>query len=144
MAVVDVTVIMQLQFQQSFVEYVEVPQTQFSDRVVDSVASQRHVRSADCQSPLRSHRCSSWIGWDTPVVVQRQARMVQTAQSGGAAGAIPAVLDVPVIMQRRWVSRQLRCHRFRSSPESVDISVRTEMGILSVGMALMNGLFGIF
>ena len=25
-----------------------------------------------CRSPLRSHRCSSWIGWDTPVVVQRQ------------------------------------------------------------------------
>ena len=44
----DVPVITQLQFQQSFVEYVEVPQTQFSDRVVDSVASQRQVRSANC------------------------------------------------------------------------------------------------
>ena len=33
-AVVDVSVIVQLQFQQSFVEYVEVPQLQFFDRVV--------------------------------------------------------------------------------------------------------------
>ena len=33
-AVVDVSVIMQLQFQQGFVDYVEVPQLQFFDRVV--------------------------------------------------------------------------------------------------------------
>ena len=45
---VDVPAITQLQFQQSFVEFVEVPQTQFSDRVVDSVASQRQERSANC------------------------------------------------------------------------------------------------
>ena len=44
----DVPVITQLLFQQSFVEYVEVPQTEFSVRVVDSVASQRQVRSANC------------------------------------------------------------------------------------------------
>ena len=29
--------------------------------------------------------------------------MVQTVQSGGSAGAVPAVLDVPVIMQRRFL-----------------------------------------
>ena len=32
------------------------------------------------------------LGWDTPVVVQRQGQMVQTVQSGGAAGANPARL----------------------------------------------------
>ena len=37
-----------------------------------------------------------FLGWFfTPVVVQRQARVVQTVQSGGAAGAVPAVVDVP-------------------------------------------------
>ena len=36
------------QLKQSFVEFVEVPQTQFSDRVLDSVASERQVRSANC------------------------------------------------------------------------------------------------
>ena len=33
-----------------------------------------------------------FLDWDTPVVVQRQAQMVQTVQSGGAAGAVPARL----------------------------------------------------
>ena len=38
----DVSVTTQLQFQQSFVEYVEVPQLQFIDKVVGiSIASQR-------------------------------------------------------------------------------------------------------
>ena len=59
----DVPVITQLLIQLSFVEYVEVPQTQFSDRVVASVASQRQVRSANCA-------VLGLVG--TPVVVQRQ------------------------------------------------------------------------
>ena len=43
-----------------------------------------------------------FLGWFyTPVVVQWQARLVQTAQSGGAAGAIPAVVGVAVLMQRQ-------------------------------------------
>ena len=33
-----------------------------------------------------------FLDWDTPVVVQRQGRMVQTVQSGGVAGAVPARL----------------------------------------------------
>ena len=37
-----------------------------------------------------------FLGWFfTPVVVQRLARVVQTVQSGIAAGAVPAVVDVP-------------------------------------------------
>ena len=39
-----------------------------------------------------------FLEWDTPVVVQRQAQMVQTVQSGGVAGAVPA---------RLWTSSQL-------------------------------------
>ena len=90
----DVSVITQLQFQQFFVEYVEVPQLQFIDRVVVFQLLHRdRAHSANCAEDRRFARCSSWIGWDTPVVVQRQARMVQTVQSGGAEGAVPAVLD---------------------------------------------------
>ena len=49
MPLTDVPVITQLQFQQSFVEYVEVLQTQFSDRVMDIlVAPKRQVHSANC------------------------------------------------------------------------------------------------
>ena len=33
-----------------------------------------------------------FLDWDTPVVVQRLCRMVQTVQAGGAAGAVPARL----------------------------------------------------
>ena len=39
--------------------------------------------------------------------------MVQTVQSGGAAGAVPAVLDVAVIMQRRFSLEQWKCRRFQ-------------------------------
>ena len=37
-----------------------------------------------------------FLGWFfMPVVVQRQARLVLTVQSGGVAGAVPAAVDVP-------------------------------------------------
>ena len=90
----DVSVTAQLQFQQFFVEYVEVPQLQFIDSVVGvSVASQR--QGSQCKLCRRRSfaRCLSWIGWDVPVVVQRQAWMVQTVQSGGTASAVLVVLD---------------------------------------------------
>ena len=46
-----------------------------------------------CRSPLRSHRCSSWIGWDTPVVVQRQLIGFDSAENCGASAvAVGAVL----------------------------------------------------
>ena len=54
--------------------------------------------------------------------------MVQTVPSGGAAGAVPAVLDVPVIMQRR---EQWKFRRFSSSPGLVDIPVRNRDRLLS-------------
>ena len=46
----------------------------------------------------------------------------------GAAGAVPVVMDVPVIMQRRCSREQWKCHRFSSSPELVDIFVRNRDG----------------
>ena len=91
MAVVDVPAITQLRFQQSFVEFVEVPQTQFSDRVVGSVASQRQVQCKLCQSPLSSHRCCSWTRLMTPVVVQRQVLVFDRAENCGGP-AVAAVL----------------------------------------------------
>ena len=51
-----------------------------------------------------------------PVVV-RQARMVQTLLN-----SLEAAMDVPVILQRRWVAT-VKCLRLSSSPEFVDIPV---------------------
>ena len=42
-----------------------------------------------------------FLDWETTVVVQRQARMVQTVQSGGAAGAVPARLWTSLRSRRR-------------------------------------------
>ena len=52
-----------------------------------------------------------FLDWDTPVVVQRQAQMVQTVQSGGAAGAVPA---------RLWTSLR-SCRTSRSSRRSREV-----------------------
>ena len=46
-----------------FVENVEVPQTQFFDRVVQLLQRDRYTVQT-VQNSLRS-RCSSWTGWDT-------------------------------------------------------------------------------
>ena len=51
-----------------------------------------------------------------------------TASRWGAAGAVPAAMVVPVIMQRRCVLRQWECFRFSLSPGSVDIPVRNRTG----------------
>ena len=84
-AVVDVPVIISDMLQQFFVEFVEALQLQFIDIVVGFVASQRQGSQCKLCRRRRFARCRSWIGWDLPVVVQRQAWMVQTVQSGGAA-----------------------------------------------------------
>ena len=48
--VVDVSVLMQLKFQQSFVEFLKVPQLQFIDRVVGffQLLHKDRVHSANC------------------------------------------------------------------------------------------------
>ena len=115
----DVPVITQLQFQQSFVEYVEVRQTRQSGGF--NCFTETGTQCKLCKSPLRSHRCSSWVGWVTPVVVQRQAQMVQTVQSGGAAGAVPA---------RWWTSLRSRSdvQEFPASREMLSFSSSTRCG----------------
>ena len=118
--VVDVPVIMQLKFQQSFVVSVEVPQIPFIDRVVDFVASQRQGHTVQIvQKTGDSPGAVQFLDWDMPVVVQRQGRMVQTVQSGGAAGAVLATLWTSLRSCRtsRSPGEAGRCLRFSSSPE---------------------------
>ena len=55
------------------------------------------------------------------------AKVTQLAR-WNAAGAVPAIMDVLVIMQRRYVSRQWRCLGFSLSPKTVDIPVRNRDG----------------
>ena len=86
-AVVDVLVIISDKLQQSFVEFVEVPQLQFIDIVVGFVASQRQGSQCKlCRRPDIGQ--VQFLDLDTPVVVQRQGQMVQTLQSGGATASV--------------------------------------------------------
>ena len=63
---------------------------------------------------------------------------------GGAAGAIPAVVDVPVIVQWTMGLATVKVPQIQFSPESVDIPVRNKDGYaFSVGMAAMT-VFGLF
>ena len=106
-AVVDVPVFISDKLQQFFVEFVEVPQLPFIDIVVGFVASQRHGSQYKlCRRPVVGQ--VQFLDWDTPVVVQQQGQMVQTLQSGGAAGAVPA---------RLWTSLR-SCRTSRSSRRS--------------------------
>ena len=71
----DVSVIMQPQFPQSFVDNMEVPQTQFFNRVEVSwwlVASQRQVHSANCAEDRRDRTGAVLGPVGIPVVVQQQ------------------------------------------------------------------------
>ena len=64
-AVVDVSVIMQLMFQQSTVEFFKVPQLQFIDRVVIFWLRDRDRYTVQTVQKTVEYRCSSWTGWDT-------------------------------------------------------------------------------
>ena len=55
---------------------------------------------------------------------------VTQLRDGGAAGAVPAVVDVPVIMQRRWVSRRWKFLRFISRQSQWTFQVAAETGTL--------------
>ena len=74
-----------------------------------------------------------FLEWDTPVVVQRQAQMVQTVQSGGVAGAVPA---------RLWTS--LRSSQdvpeFPAKPGGASDSVHRKSWV----MTAVHGVFGAF
>ena len=87
------------------------------------------------------------------------ARMVQTSENcegpavavlrqGGrcrvATGAVPAVMNVAVIMQRQLSREQWKCHTFRSSPELVDIFVRNRDRHFSAMMAVKGFFLAVF
>ena len=86
-AVVDVPAITQLQFQQSFVEYVEVPQLQFFDRVVVQLLHRDRYTVKTVQKSAEIPRRSSWTGWDTPVVVQRQVLGFDSSENCGSTAS---------------------------------------------------------
>ena len=73
----DVSVLMQLKFQQSFVEFYKVPQLQFIDRVVFfSVASQRQ----GSQTGDSTVQFFAWV-LTCPLCVSRQCRKPWTSRS---------------------------------------------------------------
>ena len=70
----DVPVIISDKLQQSFVQFVEVPQLPFIDIVVGFVASQRQGSQCElCRRPDVGQ--VQFLDWDTPVVLQRQGQM---------------------------------------------------------------------
>ena len=83
----DVSVTICDKLQQVFVEYVEVPQLQFFDRVVGFVASQRQVHSANC-AEVRRDSSGAVLGLvGTPVVVQRQVLGFDSAENCGSTAS---------------------------------------------------------
>ena len=61
----------------------------------------------------------------------------------GDAGAVPAVMDVPVIMQRRWFAT-VQFLTFSSSPDLVDIPVRNRDRHAFRELRAMKCFFGAF
>ena len=106
----------------------EFSQSQFTDKVFDvPVLLVQQVRVQCVRRQLRIHSCSSFSSLDKVVHSSllcndsagwfRRQRTVQVRSCSlnvvdalfmqvlrGAAGAVPAVMDVLVIMQRRWIA----------------------------------------
>ena len=103
---------------------VDIPQLRSSypclDKVVHTpvVCNDRCADGSDARKLRKFRSCSTFERGRCPVMQVLR----------GAAGAVPVVTDVPVIMQRRCSREQWKCHRFSSSPELVDIFVRNRDG----------------
>ena len=94
-SVVDVSVIMQLKFQQSFVEFYKVPQLQFIDRVVViSVVSQR--QGSQCKL---CNTGDSTVQFFAKVLTCPCCACRNSAENRGlpAVAGIDMVVDVPVM-----------------------------------------------
>ena len=94
-SVVDVSVIMQLKFQQSFVEFYKVPQLQFIDRVVViSVVSQR--QGSQCKL---CNTGDSTVQFFPKVLTCPCCACRNSAENRGfpAVAGIDMVVDVPVM-----------------------------------------------
>ena len=110
----DVSVTMQLQFQQVFVEYVEVPQLQFFDRVVVQLLHRDRYTVQTVQKSVvilqvqfldrfrHARRCAT-TGWMVQTV--QKTWEVPQVQYSDRVVDVPAVavhrqgLDVPAILQ---------------------------------------------
>ena len=111
-SVVDVSVIMQLKFQQSFVEFYKVPQLQYIDRVVViSVASQR--QGSQCKL---CYTGDSTVQFCAKVLTCPCCAFRDSAENCGlpAVAGIDMVVDVPVVqfvlvgLSSSW-TRSLTC-----------------------------------
>ena len=85
--------------------------------------------------------CNDWLGMVQTVLFFDKVVDVPIVQVlGGAAAAVPAVLDVPVITQRRWVATvQVPQIQFIAGVSGHSCLLET-----GTGMAAMNGFFGFF
>ena len=119
----DVSVTMQLKFQQSIVEFFMVPQLQFIDRVVDTlVAPQRQVHSANC-AEVRRDSSGAVLGLvSTPLLYNDRCAglTVQKTVEVPQLQYFDRVVDVPAAVHRQGldvlvISR--RCFRFSSLAE---------------------------
>ena len=83
----DVPVIISDMLQQSFVENVEVPQTQFFDRVVDFVASQGQGCTVQTVQTTGDSPGAVLGLVGTPVVVQRQVLGFDSSENCGSTAS---------------------------------------------------------
>ena len=141
---------MQLKFQQSIFEFFKVPQLQFIDRVVvTSVASQR--QGSQCKLYRRpDSMVQFWEGCRHARWCANDRAMVQTVQNCGVpqVQCSDKVVDARCSSSTVWtslclrsdgVSRNWRCTRFSSSPETADNPVATEPAVAV--MAAMKFFF---
>ena len=84
----DVPVITQLQFQQFFVEYVEVPSASVPRQCGGAVASQRQGRTVQTvQKTVEFLQVQLLDKVDMPVVVPRQVRWFDGAENSGSTAS---------------------------------------------------------
>ena len=142
-AALVVSVTLQLKLQQSIVEFFQVPQLQFIDRVVvPSVASQRQGLQCKLYRRPEIPWCSSGIVVNMPVGVPTTGYGSDSTENCG----VPQVQyserwSMSLLLQFIDVgrpcdyaatqSRSWRCHRFSSSPGLMDIPVRNRDRVLS-------------
>ena len=114
-SVVDVSVIMQRKFQQSFVEFDKVPQLQFIDRVVVSFSCFTETRlTVQTVQYRRFHSAVLCVGLDMPVV------RVETVQK---------TVDFPLLQVLTWWSTSLLCSSCSWVVQFLDKVVDMPVGI---------------
>ena len=104
----DVSVIMQLQFQQFFVDYVEVPQLQFIDSMVvfQLLHRDRDAQCKMCRRPSSFSWCSSWTRWTCPLLCcdRRAGLTVQKTVEVPQLQYFDRVVDVRAAVHRQGLT----------------------------------------